>query len=251
MLQDLFEAILEGGASQQQRRTQSEADPLSAILEGILGGGSGRTQSSGAPDLGGLLEGILGGGQSRSATAPSSGGLGDLLGGILGGGQGRSATAPSSGGLEDILGGILGGSSVGGNSFLGPIISGLAEKLGLPPAIAQMVVSFVLSKLLSGTLQQGAVAQAGGAVKAKPVSAQGYDLDHLLESMSSGQDVDSGFLQSSGMAKELAQQTGLDKDKAERSLQEAFRMLGGQASVQRKEIRQPTPGTLDHLLDTW
>jgi len=232
MLQDLFEAILEGGASQQQRRTQAEADPLSSLLEGILGGGSSSAPSSGGMDLGGLLEGILGGGQAAPSTPR------------------RSTPAPSSGGLEDILGGILGGSSVGGNSFLGPIISGLAEKLGLPPAIAQVVVSFVLGKLLSGGLTQGAT-RAGGTAGAQPASSQGLDLDHLLETMSGGGDVAPGYLKSSGMAKELAQKTGLDQDKAERSLEEAFRMLGGQASVQRKEVRQPTPGSLDHLLDTW
>jgi hypothetical protein len=46
--------------------------------------------------------------------------------------------------------------------------------------------------------------------------------------MGSGQGLDSDFLQSSGLADELAEQAGLDPDIATRGLQEAFQMLGGQ-----------------------
>lgn len=257
MLEDLLKGILEGAVAQPQpRRSQSSGDPLQDLLGGILGGGAAPQQPAGG--IGDLLEGILGGGtapQQRS-TSPAGGGMGDLLEAILGGGgspqQRSSAPAGGLGGLlETILGG---GGGLGSNSFLAPIIEGLAEKLGLPPAMAQMVVGFVLNKLLSGGLGGGMApspAEPSGGRGLPPAQPQGYDLDHLLDAMGSGQQVDPAYLRSSGMADELAQQTGLDPRMAERSLQEVFDMLGGQVATERRQVRQPTPGSLDSLLDTW
>ncbi len=243
MLEDLLKGILEGAAAQPQpSRSKSTGDSLADLLGGILGGRSGGSQGAGG--MGDLLEGILGGGGSQGA-----GGMGDLLEGILGGGGSQGA-----GGMGGLLEAILGGGGgLGSNSFLAPIIEGLAEKLGLPPAIAQMVVSFVLDKLLSGGLgglAPSPTAPSGGR-GLQPAQPQGYDLDHLLDAMGSGQQVDSAYLRSSGMADELAQQTGLDPHVAERSLQEVFDMLGGQVATERRQVRQPTPGSLDDLLDTW
>ena len=252
MLEDLLKSVLEGAVQQQQpQRRQTSSDPLQDILGGILGGGSSSQGSGGLADI---LGGILGGGGSSQG----SGGLGGLLEGILGGGAQQQPAAPKRGaapqgglGLEGILGSVLGGSGASNNTFLAPIIGMLAEKLGLPPAVAQMVVSFVLGKLLAGGASQ-AQAQPRRAAPS-PASPQGFDLDHLLDQMGSEQGLGSDYLMSTGAPKELAQQTGLDPDVAAQSMQEVLNMmLGSQAAArQPKQVRQPKPGSLDHLLDTW
>ncbi len=226
-MEDILKSIL-GGADAASGGKRQAADPLSDLLKGILGGASqgGRSSSQGRAQ-----------------------GLPDLLGGILGGGS------QDGFGLDDIMGAIIGtgGSAVGGNAFLAPIAQALAEKLGLSPALAQAVVGFALSKLLpallggvGGGLQQG---QAGVSPSRRPsAGAEGLDLDHLLESMGSGQEVAPSFLRSTGMVDELREQTGLDRDKAVQSLQQVFGLFGAQLAGPKP---QPRPQGLDHLLDTW
>jgi hypothetical protein len=272
MLEDLFETILEGaGSGQPPQRKQSSGDPLADLLGGILGGASGGQRGGagmgdllegilggggpqGAGDMGDLLEGILGGGGGPQGA----GGMGDLLEGILGGGaqqQPRRSAAPPADGIAGILGGILGGTDMGSNSFLAPIIEGLAEKLGLPPAVAQMVISFVLSKLLAGAGSRGQAPVPGARPRTQPrqVTPQGFDLDHLLGQMGSEGGLDSNYLMSTGMHTELAEQTGLDPETAARSMEEALNMmLGGQRAARTPPpVNQPKPGSLDNLLDTW
>ncbi len=100
----------------------SGAGGLEDILGAILGGGA-----AGQPGIGG-----------QASPMPSgAGGLGDILGAILGGGGGQSDM------------GVTPGAGTGLESLFAPLISGLAAKLGLPPAMAQMVVAFVLGKLFS------------------------------------------------------------------------------------------------------
>jgi hypothetical protein len=163
---------------------------------------------------------------------------GDLLSGLLGGGGPQGA-----GGMEDILGALMGGAGgadMGQNAFLAPIAEGIAEKLGLPPQIAQLIVTFVIGKLLSGQAGGGRVPARGAGL----ASEEGLDLDDLLGRMGSGQGLDSDFLQSSGLADELAEQAGLDPDTATRGLQEAFEMLGGQLGGGQS----PQLGGLEDLL---
>jgi hypothetical protein len=142
---------------------------------------------------------------SASKPKPSAeqGGLdlGGLLQGFLGGGGQSQAGAGGLGGLES----LLGGGQAGASSPLSPIVQSLAQKFGLPPAVAQIVVTFVLGKLMSGQ-QQG----------------KGMDLGALL-----GGGVDRGQMESSGLAQELSQQTGLDIETSSKSLTAVFDMLGG------------------------
>jgi hypothetical protein len=156
----------------------------------------------------------------------------------------------------------MGGATTGGDAassglgaLFAPIINGLAAKLGLPPAMAQMVVSFVMSKLF-------AARQAGGFLPAQPVPGQrrrgqatqpsGLNLDDLLNRMGSGQGVDASYLKSTGLTQELAQQTGMDRATATQSLQEVFNMLSGQmAGGEAATPQQPESRGLDGLLQNW
>jgi hypothetical protein len=289
-MEELIQAMMGGQAAPRRPASQAAAgDPLTDILNSILGGQAGAAMPSqpgepapqvgGAGDLSGLLEGILGGAAGsgtpgqRSRSAPQIGGAGDLGGlleAILGGGAGmgmpgaQPAAGVPSGGLMDILGAILGGGGGGGlDSALTPLIAGLADKLGLPPQIAQMVVAFVLGKLMTG--QRGAAVPApapsrrsGSASRrraqpAQPAQPAGLDLDSLLERMNSSQGVDPAYLQSTGMVQELAQQTGLDQQTATQSLQEVFGMLGSrsQAQAMQPPAQPRQEGGLDNLLEKW
>ena len=110
-----------------------------------------------------------------------------------------------------------------GGSFLTPLVSSLAEKLGLPGEVAQMVVSFAVDKLFAGAQGRAmSPSRSGGD------ALDSQDLNELLAQMESGRGVQTDLLESSGMVAELSEQTGLDADTAAASLQEVFGMLGGQ-----------------------
>jgi hypothetical protein len=157
------------------------------------------------------------------------GGLGDVMGALLGGGM--QGSVPSMGaqmgasqgavGIGDILGAVLGGGStgIGASPLLAPIANLLASKLGLPPAIAQAVIAFVLAKLMSGS---GGGASAGRMALAE----EGPGMQDLLERAGSGQHLDKRTLAATGLPDELAQHTGLDVDTATQSLQQALTLLG-------------------------
>jgi len=233
-MEDLLQAILGGaGAQAPSRRAQgsSQQDPMADLLESILGGNA-QQQSGGAQQ--------------------GTGDIGDILGGILDGGapQQSGGAQQGTGDIGDILGGILGGgSSMNSNTFLGPIVEKLARQLGLPPAIAQMVVSFVLSKMM-GSAASKAVTPSQGMRPGQtlpsqrpsqqlPQAQQGLDLDDLLEQMSAGQTLDSGYLNTTGMTQELSLRTGMDTKSAAISLQEVFKLLGG-ALGSFQQTRQAT-----------
>jgi len=158
--------------------------------------------------------------------------------------------------MGDILNAILGGggANVGANSFLAPIVNGLAQKLGLPPAVAQTVVAFVLGKLMTGLAGGGSPLGAGGGGR-QPAGQQGLDLDGLLEKMGSGSGLDPAELHDTGMPEELSRHTGLDPDTAAAGLKEVLEMLGGALGGGQRTRQgtqdQPQQGGLDHLLDTW
>ncbi len=249
-IEDLLKGIL-GGVDSQRRSQQAGANPLADLLGGILGGmtapqgGAGQAGTGPIPDL---LGGILGGADGRV----DAGDIAGILGGILGaGGAGAPQPQPRSGGLGDILGGILGGggANFGANSFLAPIIQELAQRLGLSPAIANAVVAFVISTLLPRLL--GGAAATPAPRRSTQAQPQGLDLDHLLESLGSGQELEPAYFRSAGMADELAQQTGLDVDTAAESLQQVFGMLSSQLSAGRRQQGPAKASDLDHLLDTW
>lgn len=224
-MEELLQALMGGGDAAEQRSSSGSGDPLTDLLQGVLGGGGG--------------------------SGSQGGGLEDILGSILGGatGQGRSGQSVQGGGLMDILGAIMGGGASSGMQGPGtsPIVEGIAGKLGLPQGIAQMIVAFVIGKLASNMLGGDASAFPGATTQprgraATPQQAQSLNLDSLLETM--GQD--------DSMADELAQQTGLDAQTAQRGLQEVLGMIGAQGQAQNSGAStQPKQGGLDSLLDSW
>ena len=258
-MEDLLGALMQG--SQQQPKPDdagSDEDPLAQLLQGLMAGQAPQAHAAqaepdpiqGGMDLGGLLQGILGGagglaggaGQAPEAygaqaeTGPVQEGLdlGGLLQGILGGAGGLAAgtgQAPASaaGGLGDLLGAVMGGGSPApqSDSFLAPIVTGLAEKLGLPPQVAQSVVAFVLGKLMGNRLQPG-MQTIAAPTRSRAARPQGKSLEDVVRSMNSGKRVTKTEIRSTGLAKELAAQTGLNRATAEASLQEVLNALGGQ-----------------------
>jgi hypothetical protein len=215
MMDDLLKAMLAGASKEEE-----EGDPLAGLLGGILGGGSGDAQEADA---------ATGGAQGLNAGA--------LLGSLLGGGG-----QPGGGSLGGMLGALVGGTSSSdqANPLLAPIAGILSDKVGLSPETSQMVVAFALEKLL------------GPKDKADPASrAQG--MEEILAHVDGEKGMDADYVRSSGMAEELAQQTGLDEETATASLQEAFTLLGrGVSQVEAKPEDFELPqGGLDELLGNW
>jgi hypothetical protein len=263
-MEDLLRALMQG--SQQQSRPEGagpDDDPLAQLLQGLMGGQAPQDSAAqaepdpiqGEIDMGSLLQGILGGtgglaggaGQVpaehgvQAETGPVQGSpdLGGLLQGILGGTGGLAAgtdQAPTSGAGQfgDILGAIMGGGSptLESDSFLAPIVTGLAEKLGLPPQVAQTVVAFVLGKLMARRLQPG-VEAFPPPTRSRTVQPEATSMENVVQRMSSGKRVTKAEIRDAGLAKELAAHTGLDGATAEASLHEVLNALGDQLGAEK------------------
>ncbi|MBI5031475.1 MAG: hypothetical protein HZB51_13180 [Chloroflexi bacterium] len=220
-LSGLLGALL-GGHPAVQDQIQNTGQSLDQVLAGL----PNATSSDGKPassSFGDLLGSLMGGSpQTENTSSAATGGdaLSSILGGLLGGGMSQGGTPmpgqPMSGSdpMSSILNGLLGGgmqgatsnaSVLGNNSFLAPIVDAIATKIGIPPQIAQAVVSFALTQLMSG---QG---------------------DSQLAQMLGGTgNVSQKYLRDSGLVNELAQQTGLDTKTATKSLQQALQAFGTQ-----------------------
>jgi hypothetical protein len=135
----LMQQLLSNGLSEQQA-----THAVTATAEGV-------TQATGAAggglDLGSLAGSLLGGGAA-------GGGLGALAG-MLGGGA--PAAPAAEGAAQNPLAGLI-----------APVAEFVAQKTGLAPAMAQMVVSAALPKLMAlitgGAATPGAAPSVGGLV---------------------------------------------------------------------------------------
>jgi len=197
-----------------------------SLLQGILGGSGGLAGGAGQ-----ALEGHA----AQAAADPAPGGpdLGSLMQGLLGGTGGPAAgtgqpAAESAGGLGDILGAIMGGGSpaLSSSPLLAPIVTGLAEKLGLPPQIAQTVVAFVLGKLMQSRMQPGLDATST-PTRSRAGQPPTPTLEDVVQRVNSGKRVTKAEIRRTGLAGELAAHTGLDRTAAEDSLQQVLNALGG------------------------
>ena len=233
-MENILKALIEGASQQPTGRPAPAAvDPLSEILGGILGGSAGPSRApmpsqAGGNPLGGILEGILGGGGGSGFTPPSSQG---------------------GGGIMDILGSVMGGKSARTNN---PIANLLAEKLGISPVIANMIVSYFMAKLLSGKVGHMIPNNAGGGISARPVQTKqsdGLDLDDLFDVMGGDGTAVRTHLSNSTMPQELAQYANIDEQTATQGLAELVKIIGGQ----RRHPQPVTPQKADlkGLLDAW
>lgn len=277
VLKALIGAAMGGNSSQPQQNNRPANDNQAIIdlLGGILGGGSSPQAQPGpsvqpsqaeanpmADLIGSILGGMAGAETPVSPQAQPSGGSGngiaDLIGSLIGGGGGGGHQQSSGNGIADLIGGLIGGGSGMNARGITPMAQMLSEKTGLSPMVAQAVVAFFLAKMMefvgqrfSGgaqpALPQGAPQEAYPQ-EAAPQSGGGFDLDHLLSNMNDEEAVNL-HLSNSGMAQELASQTGLDEATATQSLQTLVMLVGEQ-----KQAAQPAPAQsdgLDNLLDSW
>ncbi len=183
----------------------SQSDPLAGLLGSLLGGGAAPgsgaqagqpAQGGGAPDLGDLAAMLLGGAAAPAAPAP-----GPAAGGDVGG----------------LLGAFLGGQNLASSPILGAVAEALAAKLKLPPATVQLVLGFVVSKLVAALTTPQAPAAGKSA---------GLDMQGLLARAAQGQRVDTKTLRASGLTNELAQYAGINASTASKSLQVVLKSLG-------------------------
>jgi len=266
---DVLGSLLGGGAPSGGMPSQGAgADVLGSLLGGLLGGGGAPaggmpSQGAGGDVLGSLLGGLLGGGGAPAGGMPSQGAggdvLGSLLGGLLGGGMSPQGGTPmpsqrgyppqqmpSAGGdpISSILGGLLGVNTGGGagviannpiaNAFVAPIAEALARKTGMAPGIAQVVVVFALTTLMSAATQKA--------------TQKGFSPSDLVNKLATDGTVSQKYLKDSGLVAQLAQQSGLDQQTASKSLQQAFTALGthvGEGSMEDKQAELQT------LLKKW
>ncbi len=223
-------------------------DVLGSILGSMMGGGA-PAQSGGGDVLGSILGSMMSGGTTPSGMPTQSGGsdvLGSILGSMMGGGapqggmpsRGMPASGAGADPLGTILGGLLGGgmqgggmgsSALGSNAFLAPIIDAIANKLGIDPKIAQVIVGFALSALMSGALGGG---------------NQQFDSAGLVARVSSGKPITQKYLKESGLLSELTAQTGLDQKTAAKSLQQVFQAFSTQMGEGSYEDHQRQFNTL-------
>lgn len=241
-LDEVLGTLSGGPAASSKQQPSSGTDVLGSLLGSVLGGGgpSGgvSSPSSGGDVLGSILGGVLGGGSSAGGRQPSNP-TGDVLGSILSGALGGATSGqaggiskskkssqqmPASGGdpISSILGGLLGTNMGGGlgsvgnnpiqNAFLQPIVNAVAQKTGLSPQIAQIVVVFALTTLMSAATQ-------------KP-GQKGFSAGDLVTQLSSNGTVPQSYLKDSGLVSQLAQQSGLDQATASQALQQTLTALG-------------------------
>ena len=246
-LSALLGGLMGGGGAQGAQG----ADALGSLLGGLMGGGGAQGAQQGAGDLGsllggsgaqgaqggGVLDGLLGGGGAQTAQQ-GAGDLGSLMGG--GGAQGTQGGDV----LGSLLGGLMGGgvpqggqqmptalAGISSHPFLAPIVNGLAQKLGLPPAIAEVVVSFALTQLLGSLMNRASTGREvgmqsfGGSQRTLQVAGD-LQTEDISQRFQSGLTLDTEYLHSAGLSQQLADQTGLDPKTAAASLEQAFQLLG-------------------------
>lgn len=205
-----------------------------------------------------LLGSLLGGGGTTAGQPGGSGGsstinLNDLIGMLIG--QNASQGQTHHNGISDLINALIGGSAAAGgsaggnNQRINPIAQMLADRLGIPPQLAQAVVAFFISRILQKQLQN-LPAGAQPTQPATPAGAadDGFDLDDLLDVMGDRRTLQTRLSQS-GMANDLARQTGLTPAQANAALQEVVQIVGEQRIKPRPVTTQGV--NLKRLLETW
>ncbi len=238
-MSDLLRQILKASqaAGQNPRRSAENSDPIRDLLGGILGGRSAPSSRQPTPQQNGLD-------------------IGDLIGLVIGGNASRGE--PHHNGMGDLIETVLGGGGSVSSASINPLAKILAERLNISPQIAQAIVAFFMAQMMKrffGQREQGTQPSINENDRTQP--AEDYqtqpddgslDLDDLLDIMGDGSALQSRF-NNSGMATQLAQQTGLPKDKANEALQEVVKIIGQQRIKPRPVTTKNV--NLKDLLDTW
>jgi hypothetical protein len=206
-------------------------DLFSELMNGFASGG--KPAQGGAMDM---VSGVLGASGALGGAGKSAGGLSDLMGAVSGAG--------AAGGAGGLLGGLLGGQTNNPmGALLGPVVNGLAAKLGLPPAIASMATGFLINKMFGGASAPAASAAAGAAAG----GGGGFGLDSLLGVMNSGGKGADDLVAKSGMAKEFAAHAKIDDKQAGNALGGLIGMLSGNGMVEKAAPQAPGLSDLGSL----
>lgn len=183
---------------------------LDELLKILVGGQPSSSEGETKPDnpLGDLLKVVLGGqgSDTNSETTPAQGGLGDILQVILGNKSQAEGSSSEEGEEPD---------AAANNPLIATIARLLSEKLGISPEVAQVVVTFALTLVLA-QLQK----------------SEGDTTQITVPSQNA--------IRQSGVAKQLAAQTGMNQKDAAATLQQAISLLTGQTSSKTRRVKQAT-----------
>ena len=255
-MDDILGAIMKGAIEAQRAQSgrSTQSDPMADLIGGILGGQQQRRQpvQPTQPDITDIIGQIMGGGaaqQRQQPVQPQQPGINDLIGAIMGGSS-RHDTG-QAGGLGDLIG-ILGG---GGRQSVNPIAQIVAQRFGIPPALAQAAVSFLMARMMKNMMaqrrapqQQAPSQDEWGIGRAKPQGPEDINLDDLLDSLDDESTFDERMDQT-GMAEEFAEKANIDKKQAGGILKGILEQLGAQRAV--PEPVQAQPNSLEDLIDAW
>jgi len=187
MLQSIFNTLA-STAPQQGNSSQAGGDVLSNVLGSLMGG------------------------QTAAPTQPQpTQAVGNELGGLLGslmGGQGAApAPAPASSlGSNPLMNLVGSGTNPMLNMLIQPLVDQIAQKLGIPDALAMAAVTFAIHYMLSNHGTKLANNEDMSAVLEKH-----GNVDHL---------------ESKGISAQFAKQAQVDPKTAASTLSEVFKLLG-------------------------
>jgi len=111
----------------------------------------------------------------------------------------------------------------GTGAIVEAILEHLTKNMGLSPDAAELVVGYILDKLVKSKQEKAAAASAG---EEPTTGAGGFDLSSIFQQTRSGPIVDITPVASADELQELAQSAGLDPAVAEASLGQVLKMLG-------------------------
>jgi hypothetical protein len=187
MLQSIFNTLA-SSAPQQGNSSQAGGDVLSSVLGSLMGG---QTAAPAQPQQ----------------TQDVSNELGGLLGSLMGGQGTAAAPAPASPlGSNPLMNLVGSGTNPMLNMLIQPLVDQIAQKLGIPDALAMAAVTFAIHYMLSNHGTKLANNEDMGAVLEKHSA-----VDHL---------------ETKGISAQFAKQANVSPKTAASTLAEVFKLLG-------------------------
>jgi len=183
---------------------------LGNLMSALMQPASGGQQSAGANALTEVVSGLMGGQQGGNAPA------GQLLGAleqVIGGNPTSGQLAPNQGQMPSTDSPLMG--------LLGPVANMVAQKTGIPPAVATTVAATAMHYLVSSH------PAAGGNVSPS--------VANVVQQAAAG-NVSTEALHSSGMVNAVAQATGLSQQQAAQSLNATFNAFQAHAAEHQAKL---------------